>query len=461
MAIIFILTILILASLYVLISKKTDKIPLISLAITAAIAIFFFLGSLSSAYIDSLSLGMKVFFLSIGFLIIWSSESLIDYEIENKRQPLYYSMILLLLGSLCLIVNLDNLILVYVVLELSAFLSAGIVMIKPERANFRAGIKYLLLSILASAFFLIGMVILYRLTSTFNISQIRELLPWNSDLVRYAFIFIFVGLAFKSALFPFHIWLPDAHGSAPSTSSAILSALVLKAYIILFIKMIYLAFGFELVKSLNFLPIVLILGVAAMIYGSLLAILQENLKDRLAYSSIAQIGYIFMGLGLGTPLGLMAAVFHIIAHGVTKACLFLSAGRIIDRTGLKKTQNMQGLAKSLPVTMAMYTICGLSMIGIPLLVGFTSKWNFAMAIMEERNILLIVVLSLSSLLNGIYFLPLSIRSYFVLDESREREMDLEGEGELPLAILGLLVIVTGIFSNPLIGLLKNIIDGLI
>ena len=453
MAIIWILTILIGAAIYTLISKETKKAPLISLAIAGLLAIFFFQ--------EDISTGMNIFFLSLGLLIIWSSYSMVDYEIEKKRQHIYYSMLLLLIASLCAIVYFDNLIVVYIALEVSAFLSAGIVMIKPERTNFRAGIKYLLLSILASAFFLIGMVILYRLTNTFNISEIRGLLSSNIELIKYAFVFIFIGLAFKSALFPFHIWLPDAHGSAPSTSSAILSALVLKAYIVVFIKMIYLGFGIDLVLNLNILPIVSILGVAAMIYGSILAIMQVNLKDRLAYSSIAQIGYIFMGIGLGTTLGLLASIFHILAHGITKAALFISAGRTINKTGLKKVQDMSGFGKSLPITMAIYTICGLSMIGIPLFVGFVSKWNFAMAIMEVENMVLILVLSLSSLLNGIYFLPLSIRSYFVLDESREKKMDLEPGGKVPIVILGLLVIVVGVISSPIIDLLNKIVARLI
>lgn len=388
---------------------------------------------------------------------------MIDYDIEEKKYPLYYSMILLLIGSLCAIVYLDHLIAVYVALEISAVLSAALVMIKPNRVNFRAGIKYLLLSILASAFFLIGIVILYRLTNTFYISEIRELLlaNYNLKLIRYSFIFIFIGIAFKSALFPFHIWLPDAYGSAPASSSAILSGIVSKSYIVLFIKLIYISFGIDTVLETNILGISLILGAAGMMYGSFLAILQEDLQHRIAYSSVAQIGYIFMGIGLGNTIGLMAAVFHIIAHGITKSCLFLTEGTIVKKTGLRNTIDMNGLGKVLPVTMALYTICSLSMIGIPLFVGFTSKWNFAMAIMEFDSFILILILSISSLLNGIYFLPLSIRSYFVLDESRERNMNLEPKGQMPIIILGLLVIATGILSSPLTNLINNIVERLI
>lgn len=403
---------------------------------------------------------MCIFFNFIGFLIIWASASMVDYEIKKKRIPIYYSLMLTLIASLCGIVFFDNLLIVFIFVELSAFLASGIVIIKDEPENYRAGLKYLMLSMFASVFLLIGIVILYRLTGTVVINQMI-LANLNIELLKYAFIFIFIGVAFKSALFPFHIWLPDAHGSAPSTSSAILSALVVKSYIILFIKIIYVGFGIELVKGLNILPIILILGVCAMMYGSILAIMQRRLKSRIAYSSVAQIGYIFMGIGLGTPLGLMASMFHIIAHGVTKACLFLCAGRIINSTGLKRTEDMNGLGKSLPITIALYTICSLSMVGIPLFVGFVSKWNFAISILEYNKISLIFVLSISSLLNGIYFLPLAIKSYFTIDDSRERKMNLEPKGQYPVIILGLLVIVTGVFSSPLIDLLNNIVQRLI
>lgn len=464
MEIILILGILILGSLYILISKKTEKIALIALALAGGLSIFFLMDSLEGDRgLQIFNYGMIVFFLAIALLITWASSTMVDYEIEKKRQPLYYGMILTLIASLSATVYFDNLIVVYVALEISAFLSAGLVMIKPDRLNFRAGVQYLLLSILASAFFLIGMVIIYRITNTFSISGMRSLLEGSlaKDLIRYGFIFIFIGLAFKSALFPFHIWLPAAHGSAPSTSSAILSSLVLKSYIGLFIKLIHIGFGIGLVNSMNILPLIRILGVSAMIYGSILAIMQRELKGMMAYSSIAQIGYIYLGIGLGTPLGLAAAIFHIIAHGITKACLFLSAGKIINLTGHKKMDKMIGLARSLPITMGLYTICALSMIGIPLFVGFISKWNFAHAIMDGGNLLLILVLSLSSLLNGLYYLPLTIRSYFNIDESREKPMKLEEKGQAPLIILGLLVIITGIFSSPIMGLINNIVERLV
>ena len=199
-----------------------------------------------------------------------------------------------------------------------------------------------------------------------------------------------------------------------------------------------------------------------MIYGSILAIMQRNLKNLIAYSSVAQIGYIFMGIGLGTPLGLIAAIFHIIAHGITKACLFISTGTIIMKTGTKKIEHLSGAGKILPVTIAIFTLGGLSMIGIPLLVGFSSKWNFAQAIMDSGKYWIILILSISSLLNGLYYLPIPIKAYFSIDTSRDRDINLKTSilNELPILILGACVIIFGIFSNPIIDLISQIVENL-
>ena len=409
---------------------------------------------------------MGVFFTGIGFLIVWASKSMIDYDLKAERLPIFYAMVLSLIGCLCGMVFFDNLILVFIFIELSAFIAAGIVMIKDGEENSQAGLKYLFLSIFASAFLLTGIVMLYRLTGTFTLDHMSYKLIAISDLtlIRYSFIFIFIGVALKSALFPFHIWLPDAHGSAPAVSSAILSSLVLKGYIVFFIKLIYIAYGIETVKLLNLLPIIMILGICAMLYGSVMAIMQRKLKKIIAYSSVAQIGYIFMGIGLGSSIGLIASIFHIIAHGVTKACLFLCAGEIIMQSGHKEIKAMKGIGKSLPITMGLFTICGLSMIGIPLLIGFSSKWLFALAIVRSEMTWIIIALSISGLLNALYYLPISIRAYFNID-SKQNKSTVENleqaiSKQLPIILLGCLVIVFGIYSKPIIDLISLIVEKL-
>lgn len=428
--------------------------------------------------VGTLEAMMSTLFCGIGFLIMWASVTMIEHDVEEDKIPLYYALICVLVATLCGVVYFDRLINVYIFIELSSFAAAGIVIIKNKSENIRAGLKYLTLSILGSGLVLMGMVILYTMTDSLTMSGIHESLATtfagNETNIAAAMIFITVGVCFKSALFPFHIWLPDAHGTAPSPSSAMLSSLVLKAYIVFFIKMLYQAVGFEYIQQSvlleNLLRVILIMGVVAMLVGSCLAILQTDIKRMIAYSSVAQIGYIFMGIGLGTELGLIAAVFHILAHAVTKASLFLIAGSIIEQTNERRLDKMGRLGMKMPLTMAMFTIGALSMVGIPLFVGFNSKWNFATAIMDSGVYWVAAALAISSLLNALYYLPVVIRAFFgkKSDEVSISESDLGGSASLerpvsallPIAILSASVIGIALFSGPIMTLIQSGVTGL-
>lgn len=399
---------------------------------------------------------MSVLFTGIGGLIMWASCSMIEHDVIEERISYYYALITALIATLCAVVFFDNLINVFIFIELSSFAAAGIVLIKNQPENLRAGLKYLSLSIFGSSMVLMGIVIFYSVTGQLVMGDIHTSLlttfAGNENAIFFALCFITLGVFFKSALFPFHIWLPDAHGTAPSPSSAVLSSLVLKAYIIFFIKVLFVVLGTTILQSGNFkmlLNVILVLGSVAMIAGSCMAILQKDIKRMIAYSSVAQIGYIFMGIGLGTKLGIYAAIFHIVAHAVTKSALFLEAGSIIEQTHNRDLEKMTGLGKQMPITMALFTIGALSMVGIPLFIGFNSKWNFATAIINAKVYWVVLVLALSSLLNAAYYLPVVIRAFFTkTDEPKEycerRFVDL-----LPMIILATLVIGLAVFSGPI------------
>lgn len=409
---------------------------------------------------------MSTLFCGVGFLIMWASCTMIEHDVEDKKIPLYYTMICFLIATLCGVVFFDNLINIYIFIELSSFAAAGIVIIKNQPENLRAGLKYLTLSILGSGLVLMGVVILYTVTGSLTMTGVHAGLAQhfvgNQGNVVTAMIFVTAGVCFKSALFPCHIWLPDAHGTAPSPSSAVLSSLVLKAYIVFYMKMLYKAVGFENLHATagleNLLNVVLVMGVVAMLAGSLMAILQTDIKRMIAYSSVAQIGYIFMGLGLGNELGLYAAIFHILAHAVTKAGLFLIAGSIIEQTHNRRLDKMGGLGFEMPVTMAMFTVGALSMVGIPLFVGFNSKWNFAMAIMDSKTFWVMAALAVSSLLNALYYLPVVIRAFFGKEAREKAENRVSVERPLtalaPIIILSCLVVVVAVFSGPFVSLIN-------
>ncbi len=413
---------------------------------------------------------MACIFSIIGFLIVWASMSMISHDVEKKLIPFYYFLLLGLLGTLNAVVFFESLLGVFVSIELSSFAAAGIVIVKNQTENVHAGLKYLSLSILGSTLVLMGMVILYVATSPerLDISSIAAVIKSSgfmaekSSYIVWAYSLITSGVAFKAALFPCHIWLPDAHGTAPSPSSATLSALVLKAYIVFYMKIVFGGAGFAIIAGSGLrilLNVVMVVGVIAMIAGSCLAIMQTDIKRMIAYSSVAQMGYIFMGIGLGTEFGLFAALFHILSHAVTKSGLFLVAGSIIEQTHNRDLRKMGGLGKIMPITMALFTVGGLSMIGIPLLVGFNSKWNFATGIVGSGTYWLLIPLSISALLNALYYLPVVIRAFFGKEAKEMTEPFASKERPvkdlLPIILLAVGVVFFGVCAGPVSDFLQN------
>ncbi|MDD6058589.1 MAG: proton-conducting transporter membrane subunit, partial [Clostridiales bacterium] len=459
--------------------RKNDRIAkTISLAVTlgATVLAIFMTNSVLIGGAQKMSYGEGIFRVSmnigilecfmaclfgiIGFLIVWASTSMVAHDVEKEKIPLFYGLVLALLGTLNAVVFFDSLLCVLIAIELSSFAAAGIVMVKNQPETLRAGLKYLSLSILGSSLVLMGMIALYTMTQSLNMGEIGQALRGvgfmeaNGSSVLWAFGLVTIGVAFKSALFPCHIWLPDAHGTAPSPSSAMLSSLVLKAYIVFYIKMMFEVVGFELIANTamrNLMNVVMVVGVVAMICGSLLAIMQTDIKRMIAYSSVAQMGYIFMGIGIGTELGLFAALFHILTHAVTKSALFLVAGSIIEQTHNRRLDKMGGIGMLMPLTMGLFTVGGLSMIGIPLLVGFNSKWNFSMAIMDSGNYWLLIPLSISALLNALYYLPVVIRAFFG-QEAKENAKQFGSKERklvelLPIIILTCFVVFFGVYAG--------------
>lgn len=408
-------------------------------------------------------------FCTVGMLIVWSSFSMIEYEVEQRKLPMHYSMATLLVGSIIGVIIFGNLINTYVFMELSTFVAAAAIMIKNDKESHHAGIRYITLSIMGSAFVLMGMVIVYTMTGSYEVAVIRENLPAafaaQPNSLLYAMIFITVGGAFKSALFPFHIWSPNAYTYAPAPVSAMLSGLVSKPYIIFYLNTCYKMIGTEIMHQypmVYILKAIMLMGVLGMVLGSFLAIIQSDIKRMTAYSSVAQIGYIFMGIGLGSPLGLIAAIYHIVTHILTKSMLFLITGLTSHKAGNRKINNLYGVGIEMPVTMALYTVGAMSMIGIPLFMGFVSKYNFALGIMESNNWWVMFILVLSGLLNIIYYLPISLRGYFgkvaqeKMDQGRAFKSERKLSETLPILILGIAVVALGIFSS---GLLEIITKG--
>ena len=307
---------------------------------------------------------------------------------------------------------------------------------------------------IGSLSYLLGVALIYMATGYTNMTMLSSAIPlafaaYPINIV-IALGFMVIGLSIKAAIFPFHIWLPDAHSAAPSTSSAILSAIVIKVYILIFVKILFLVFGLNILKQMHIPTMLLVLSASAMIFGSIFAIAQKDVKRMLGYSSVAQMGYVLLGIALVSFLGLRAAFFHIISHGIMKSALFLSAGEIIYYKKTRKVNDFDGLGFIMPVAMGVFSIAALGMIGLPLTSGFISKLNLGIAVLENDYVIFLVILILSSLLNVIYYLPIIILAFLRNEKYHYRLTSIEKTPSTmitPLIILGVLVIMFGLFPN--------------
>ncbi len=412
-------------------------------------------------HIGMIEIIIGILFTLVASLVIWYSFYSVDTEIPKEKIRFYYLLINILIASLLGIVYSNDLFNSFVFIEVSTLASCGIVVIKDKKENIKATLKYLILSILGSGLFLMGIAFIYSITGNLNMTfihnELAEIYIKYQNTILISLALFTVGLGVKSAMFPLHIWLPDAHSNAPSTSSALLSALVLKAFVFMLIKILLRVFSLEIVIQYRVLDLLLILGSIGMIFGSVLAIMQKNIKRVIAYSSVAQMGYIFYGIGLGNSLGLTISIFHIISHALTKSTLFLAVGSMMEQTG-KNLSDLKGIGKEMPVTLGIFTIGAFSMVGIPILPGFISKWYFALATIDASKLIYLGVILLSSLLNAVYYFPIIINGYFGEENLKGKVFMSKNKPVkelLPVLILTVGIILVGIFNKGIINAINK------
>lgn len=374
---------------------------------------------------------MALTFSVVMFLTVTGGSELIFKDIVPEKQNLYFIMLNALFGAMLALVYTNDLFTAYVFIEINTIASCALIMAKGTKQSMVGTTHYLVISLLGSGLFLLGVCILYSITGQLLFPQMKEGIINLMITGEYHFplliviSFMFIGLGIKSALFPFHSALPGAYSSAVPTSSGILSGLVLKSYIILAIKLIYEVFTVEVLRELKILNVLFVLGLAGMVMGSLFAVRETRMKRMLAYSSVAQIGYIFMGIGLGTRIGMVASCFHILAHAFTKSMLFICCGSMVEGSGGKEQlENLKGAAYRNPLAGIGFTVGALSMVGVPLFAGFISKLYFASASVYApgKMVAVLVVLAISMILNALYFLPSTI-AIWTPAKWNEKEME--------------------------------------
>lgn len=394
------------------------------------------------------------------FLTVTGGSDIIFKEIVPEKQSFYFIMLNATFGAMLAMTYTNDIFTGYVFIEILTISSCTLILAKGTKQAIVGTTHYLVFGCVGSGLFLLGVCILYGITGHLLFPQIKEGVAALMTTGNYHFALMmvvslmFVGLGIKSALFPFHSALPTAYGSTMTTSAGILSGLVLKAYIILAIKLVFEVFTVQTLVDLRIADILFILGVLGMIIGSVHAVKESRMKRMLAYSSVAQIGYIFMGIGLGSVAGMLAACFHVFAHAVTKSMLFLCCGAFIEDTGGKEQiEHLKGAAYKNPLAGIGFTVGALSMIGVPLFAGFISKLYFAIAALEmtgPRLILVLTALAVSMILNAMYFLP-SVIAIWTRTKEEEKPERVQVSPTFALAMVLFIVVnlVLGIGYRPI------------
>ncbi|MCH2451120.1 MAG: NADH/ubiquinone/plastoquinone (complex I) [Gracilimonas sp.] len=401
---------------------------------------------------------------AIAFLVLIHSKEISKVEFPGKKLAYYTVSMLLMLGfnGMVLTGDLFNL---YVFLEISSLSSYALIAIGEKRAPY-AAFRYLIIGTVGGSLYLLGVGFLYTVTGTLNIIDMHVMLPQviGHSSVIAALILMIIGVGVKAALFPLHGWLPDSYTFASSTSSALIAPIGTKVAAYILFRVVLFLFGVELID--HQLPVTTIIGIFAgigILYGSIMAIAQSEMKKMLAYSSVSQIGYIIMGLSLANPFGFIGAVLHILNHAMMKALLFLVSGSIRLKEGhslITKFDN--SYRKKYPWTMAAFTTAAISMVGLPPLAGFFSKWYLALGTIDNSNWLLLAVILISSLLNAVYFFRILEKIYLnnpdteSTEETEVVERDEVGFTMMfPMAVMAIGLLLVGIFNAYIVNVIFN------
>ena len=406
--------------------------------------------------IDPLNAFMLLIVSGIAAVVLPFARKSVEAEIREDQHFLFYGAFLLMLTGLLGMAVTGDVFNLFVFIEIAALSSYALIAMGKNRRALRAAFTYLVMGTAGATFILIGIGLLYVVTGTLNMADLAQRLqPINETrTVLVAFTFILVGVSLKLALFPLHLWLPNAYTYAPSVVSAFLAATATKVAIYVLLRFVFTIFGVDF--SFGALPlqeIFLVLAIASIVIASTVAIYQNNVKRLLAYSSLAQIGYIILGFSYGNVTGLSASIMHLFNHAATKGALFLIMGCVVYRVGSAHMDRLQGLGRRMPLTMFGFTIAGLSLIGVPLTAGFISKWYLVLGAMERGWWPAAVLVLATSLLAVAYVWKVVEVAYFrPLPEDAAEVTDPPLSMLIPAWILILATIYFGIESSLPVGI---------
>jgi multicomponent Na+:H+ antiporter subunit D len=401
--------------------------------------------------LDGASTLMLVVVTAISTVVLAGAHTGARREIAAERAHLFHAAWMLCLTGLLGIVATGDAFNLFVFLEISSLASYALVASGNDRRALTAAFQYLILGTIGAGFYLIGVAALYAVTGTLNMLDLATRLAPMMDLrvVKMGFAFMVVGLSLKVALFPLHLWLPGAYAYAPSPVSAFLAGTATKVAGYALLRVVFGVFGLQFAFGVMAIgPLLLALALAAVFVASTVAIYQHDVKRMLAYSSIAQIGYIVLGASYGTTEGLAAGLLHLFNHALIKTTLFLAVGCVVFR-GLRPTLvDLRGIARHMPWTAGAAAIAGLSLIGIPLTAGFTGKWQLASTALAAGDWLVLAAIVGSSLLTVAYVWRLFEAALFgTPDTSRQPPREAPWALLVPLWLLALANLWFGVSTS--------------
>ena len=377
--------------------------------------------------VDGLGLLMALVITGLGF-----SAAVFSYSYISHRKPEFYTVLLLIISGMFGVAITGDLFNLYVFFEIMAASSYILVAWMRTKESLEGAIKYMLINALSTSLIILGIGLMYGITGTLNMADIASKVQ-PSIALTVSLAFMMTGFLVKAALFPFHFWLVDAHPAAPSPMSALLSGAVVNLGLY---AMVRLAFLTSAVISLDF--VLVVLGIFSMLIGALLAMVQKDIKRLLAYSTIVQMGYCFLAIGMGTPLGLSAGLFHMLNNAIMKALLFFCAGVVVYTVGVRNMNELGGLGKRMPIVAACFLVGALAISGIPPFNGFASKYMIYLATWEVSPLLTVFALVIAGLTLAYNLKAFS--SIFLGPENKELKI----EKSVPKSMMAVLLALTAL-----------------
>jgi len=372
---------------------------------------------------------------AVGIAVLAFGRASVEKEIPTDGHCLFYTMYLLSLCGLLGMAITGDLFNLFVFLEISALSSYVLISLSRDRRALTASYNYLVMGTIGATFYVIGVGLLYQTTGTLNMIDLATLAPAiaESRTTLTALAFLTVGLCLKAAVFPLHAWMPNAYAHAPSVVACFLSATATKVSVYVLIRLFFTVFGAVEDTALRFAEDALtVMAIAGIFIGSMRAIYQKDLKRALAFSSVAQIGYMILGVGFASVAGIQASMIHLFNHALMKCALFMALGCVVFSIGSARVEDIAGIAKRMPITMAAFVVAGLSLIGVPGTVGFVSKWYLIQAALEADAWPIAGLILVSSLLAVIYVWRVVEAAYFQQAAPGHPSHD---AGEAPLTML--------------------------